>query len=276
MINFGADQVVVRDEKVFTVNPGVEVMLDTFDGSIEVQSWSQPEVRVEIQKRGSDRETASALEVRSSQEGNRVRVEAPSPAVRRDYVGFGRYSGPSVSFVVRVPENATLTAATRDGSIAVENVRGTIDLRSGDGSIRGEAVSGNVTVRTGDGSVTLVGVNGRVSLESGDGSLRVEGRVEGLHARTRDGSIVIEADEGSAMKDNWDVTTGDGSITMRIPQAFSAEVDADSRDGRVRSNIEGLESSDRDDDGGSLRGRVGSGGHTIRLRSGDGSISLNR
>jgi hypothetical protein len=103
VINVDADQVVVREEKQFKVGPGAEVTLDTFDGSIEVQSWNQPEVRVEIQKRGPDRETAGALEVRSSQEGHRVRVEAPSPKVTRNVVGIGNFSGPSVSFVVRVP-----------------------------------------------------------------------------------------------------------------------------------------------------------------------------
>src|SRR5215216_5562484 len=92
VINVDADQVVVREEKQFKVGPGAEVTLETFDGSIEVQSWNQPVVRVEIQKRGPDRETAAALDVRSSQEGNRVRVEAPAPKVTREFVGIGNFS----------------------------------------------------------------------------------------------------------------------------------------------------------------------------------------
>lgn len=278
VINVDADQVVVRDEKQFKVGPGAEVTLDTFDGSVQVQSWSQAEVRVEIQKRGPDREIAAALEVRSSQDGNRVRVEAPAPKVTREFVGFGNYSGPSVSFVVRVPENVKLTAITRDGSIAVDKVTGTVHLRSGDGSIRANAVTGDVTVRTDDGSLALVDVNGRLSLESGDGSIRVQGRFDDLHVKTGDGSITVEAEDGSAMKDDWDISTGDGSISFQVPRAFNAEVDASSRDGRVRSDIDGLTASnDDDDDRGTLRGRIGSGGHTVTLRSGDGSITvLNR
>jgi DUF4097 and DUF4098 domain-containing protein YvlB len=276
VINVDADQVVVREEKQFKVGPGAEVTLDTFDGSIEVQSWNQPEVRVEIQKRGPDREIASALEVRSSQEGNRVRVEAPAPKVTREFVGIGNFSGPSVSFVVRVPESVKLTATTRDGSIAVEKVTGAVNLRSGDGSIRANAVNGDLTARTDDGSLALVNVNGRLSLESGDGSIRVQGRLEDLHVKTGDGSITIEADDGSAMKDNWDISTGDGSISFLVPQRFSAEIDASSRDGRVRSDIPGLETINRDDDDrGMLRGRIGTGGHTVTLRSGDGAITVS-
>jgi DUF4097 and DUF4098 domain-containing protein YvlB len=278
VINVDADQVVVREEKQFKVGPGAEVTLDTFDGSIQVQSWSQAEVRIEIEKRGPDREVAAALEVRSSQEGNRVRVEAPAPKVQREFIGIGNFSGPSVSFIVRLPENVKLTAITRDGSIAVDKVRGTVNLRSGDGSIRANAVTGDVTLRTDDGALSLVDVNGRLSLESGDGSIRVQGRFDDLHVKTGDGAITIEADEGSAMKDDWDISTGDGSISFHVPRAFNAEVDASSRDGRVRSDIDGLTASnDDDDDRGTLRGRIGSGGHTVTLRSGDGSITvLNR
>jgi hypothetical protein len=278
VINVDADQVVVREEREFKVDAGADVTLDTFDGSIRVESWSRPEVHVEIQKRGPDHDVAAALEVRTSQEGNRVRVEAPAPKVMRESFGIGNFSGPSVSLVVRVPESVKVTAITRDGSIVVQNVRGAVNLRSGDGSIRAEAVTGDVTAHTGDGSVTIVDANGALSLESGDGSIRVDGRVQALRARTRDGSIVIEADEGSAMKDDWDVSTGDGSITFRVPGEFSADIDAESRDGRVRSDFDGLaRERDDDDDRGMLRGRIGSGGHTVKLRSGDGSISvLNR
>lgn len=274
VINVDADQVVVREEKQFEVGPGAEVSLETFDGSVRVQAWNRREVVVEIQKRGPDREAAASLEVRSSQEGNRVRVEAPRPKVMREFFGIGNYSGPSVSFVVRVPENVELEARTSDGSIAIENVAGTIDVRSGDGSITAERVSGSLNATTGDGSVRATDVRGTVALESGDGSIHVEGTVENLRARTRDGSVVIEAGEGSVMKDNWQISTGDGSITFRVPQNFNAEIDAQSRDGRVRSEIDGLESARRDNGRGTLRGRIGTGGHTVTLRTGDGSIAV--
>lgn len=275
VINVDADQIVVREEKQFKVGPGAEVSLETFDGSIEVRSWDQAEVRVEAQKRGPDRETASALEVQSSQEGNRVRVEARSPREKREFIGIGNFTSPSVSFVVRLPKDVKLTARTGDGSIVVESLSGTVNLRSGDGSIRASDVTGDLTAHTDDGSMTIVNVNGRVSIESGDGSIRVEGRVEDLHAKSGDGSIVIEAGDGSEMKGDWDVSTGDGSITFRVPQRFNAEIDADSRDGRVRSRIEGLEAARNDDDRGTLRGRIGNGGHKVTLRTGDGSISVS-
>lgn len=272
VINLDADQVVVRDEKTFTVGPGADLTLETFDGSIEVRSWDRPDIQVEVQKRGPDRDVAAALEVKSSQEGDKVRVEAPAPRVMHKVIGIGN-SSPSVSFVVRVPKQLKLIARTRDGSIAVENVNGTVELRSGDGSIKGERITGDLNARTDDGSMRIVDANGRVSVESGDGSIHIDGRVDDVHAQTRDGSIVIEADEGSAMKQDWEVSTGDGSITFRVPQSFSAEIEADSRDGNVSTDVSGLQSTDNHGRE-TLRGRLGSGGHILKLRSGDGSIRV--
>jgi len=276
VINLDADQVVVRDEKQFKVGAGAELTLDTFDGSIQVTSWDRPEVMVTIEKRGPDHETASGLQVKSSQDGSRVRIEAPQPLVARRVIGIGN-SGPSVSFIVQVPRELKLNARTRDGSISVANVNGTIELRSGDGSIKGEAISGDLNARTDDGSMRIVDVNGRVAVHSGDGSIHLEGKVNDLNAQTGDGSIEIEADDGSGMKSDWEVTTGDGSITLRLPRDFSADIDAESRDGRVESGFAGIEPDKRDDDRGTMRGRIGNGGRTVRLRTGDGSIRvLNR
>ena len=64
---------------------------------------------------------------------------------------------------------------------------------------------------------------------------------------------------------------------MHLPGNIDAELDAHSNDGRVRADdFNGLTRSDRDDDSGSVRGRLGRGGRSLRVRSGDGSITISR
>jgi hypothetical protein len=256
VINLDADQVVVRDEKRFRVSPDAELSLATFDGSIAVDAWDRPEVLVAIEKRGPDRDTAAALEVTAAQEGNRITVEAVAPRVRHEFVGIGNFSSPSVNFVVSVPKGVKITAHTRDGSVKAVNV------------------AGDLTVRTDDGSVRAEDVSGRVSLETGDGSIHADGRMDVLHAQSGDGSVVIEAEEGSSMQGDWDVSTGDGSIVFRVPADFSGEIDASSRDGSVRGDLAGLERVEGSGGQQSVRGRLGRGGHKVTLRSGDGSIRV--
>lgn len=281
VINVGADDVLVREEKRFTVTGEPELTLDTFDGSIQVRSWDRQEVLVEIEKRGPDRETAAAITVSASQDGNRIRIEARGPKVEQHFVGIGNFHSPSASFIVSVPRQLELIVKTGDGSIALERLSGVIDAHSGDGSITGDELSGNIKTTTNDGSVRIADADGRLVLDSGDGSIQVSGRVEGLRVHTRDGSVVIEAEEGSAMKDDWDVTTGDGSIVFRVPEGFNAEIDARSGDGSVRAESSlraeasgSLETVRHEDGRESLSGRLGTGGHLVKLRSGDGSIRV--
>jgi hypothetical protein len=256
VINIDDDAIVVRDEKRFSVGTAVDLTVETFDGSVAVQSWDRPEVLVQMEKRGPDREMASAIEVSSTQDGDRIEIRAREPKRDGGFVGIGNLRGTSVSFTVSVPRSLTLRAQTGDGSIALDDVSGTIDLRSGDGSIRAAGITGEVTARTEDGSI------------------HVEGAMAALRAETGDGSVVIEADEGSAMKSDWNVSTGDGSIVFRVPGNFNADIDATSRDGSVRGELTGLQHERSEDGRESLKGRLGSGGQRVLLRSGDGSIRI--
>ena len=72
---------------------------------------------------------------------------------------------------------------------------------------------------------------------------------------------------------NRTVTTGDGSITLRIPEGFNAELDAESGDGTVSAAGSAFR-GELDDDRQRLRGRLGAGGRSLRLRSGDGAIRV--
>jgi Putative adhesin len=245
-----------RREKRYTVGPDATLTLETFDGSVKVQSWDRAEVLVEIEKRGPDREMAAAIEVTATQDGNRIEVRAHEPKGPREFVGIGNVQSASVSFNVSVPRSLTLTAQTGDGSINLENLSGVINLRSGDGGIRATSLTGDITARTEDGSIFL------------------EGALAGLRAETGDGSVVVEAEDGSAMKSDWHISTGDGSVVFRVPDAFDADIDAASGDGGVRSELTGLRHERADNGRESVTGRLGSGGHRVTIRSGDGSIRV--
>lgn len=278
-IDVQGSQTSTREEKQFTVsaNEPVDLSVQTFDGAIEVRSWDRNEVRVEIERRGPDQAIAEALTVNQTQEGNRIVLEAPSPGVRRNVIGFGNWVSQSVNFTVTVPRRVQLAARTGDGLIDVRDLDGTIDMNSGDGRIAATNVSGQLQAHTGDGPIQIDQAAGRVEADSGDGPIEVAGRLDELTVRTGDGSVRIEAANGSSMKGDWRVTTGDGRIALRVPAEFNAEVDASTGDGVVR--IDGIGDRPRDDDGSDRRrvvGRLGSGGATLQLRSGDGSIEVSR
>ncbi|MDQ3069944.1 MAG: DUF4097 domain-containing protein [Acidobacteriota bacterium] len=277
-VQMDAHAVVEREEKRFPAGETPEVNLATFDGSIQVRQWDRPEVLVEIEKRGSDKEAVAGMQVVSDAKDNRVSVEVRRPASEKEFIGIGFHRSTSARLIASVPRGTRLIVATRDGSISVERIDGRLELRTDDGSVRVSEAAGDVLVVTRDGSITLERVAGRVDARSGDGSIRVTGSPSSLALETRDGSVVVRAERNTVMQDDWSVRTGDGSVVVEVPEGFGAELDAETQDGTVRSQLSVGGSSDQSDrtrdERRTLRGKIGAGGKVLKLRTSDGSIRL--
>ncbi|MCX6550026.1 MAG: DUF4097 family beta strand repeat-containing protein [Acidobacteria bacterium] len=276
-ITVGAAEYSVREEKKFTVTGPAQVMLTTFDGSIEVRGWDRSEVQVTVEKRGSDQAAVDKIQVKTSQAGNSITVDVPKPS---PMVTTGFRRSPGASLVVSVPIQTTVTARSGDGSIKVQRVTGKVDLDTEDGSVSVDEVKGDLVVRTGDGSVRVREADGRAKISTGDGSIGLDGVIRGgLQVETHDGSIELTARKGSSMDSEWSVTTGDGSIRLELPEGFSADVDALAADGHVEvdkltHDVSAPANRDDPDSRHAARGKLGAGGNPLRLRSGSGSITV--
>lgn len=274
-VDLRGSQVSTRDEKRFTVSSTepVDLRLNTFDGTLTVRSWDKNEVFVEIERRAPDQSAAEALVVNQAQDGNKITIEAPSPTERRT-VNFN--NGHSVNFTVMVPRRVTLEARTGDGSITIDDLQGAVDLNSGDGRIIASRLDGQLKAHTGDGTIRIEQLAGKVEADSGDGSIEIAGRLDELAVRTGDGPVRIEASNGSAMKNDWRITTGDGRVALRLPSDFNASIDASTGDGTV--HVDGIDTPRTGDEAERRRvvGQLGTGGATLHIRSGDGSIDVTR
>jgi DUF4097 and DUF4098 domain-containing protein YvlB len=276
VISVDSQAQIVRDEKRFTVTGVPELRLTTFDGAIEIQSWDKPDVLVEIEKRGATREAVDGLEIKSSQEGQRIELEVKRPQ-SETFSGIGFHRTASATLRVSLPRRADVIARSGDGSIRIERVNGRIEMRTGDGSIRAIDVTGELVMNTGDGSVTVERAEGQLVVDTGDGGVDVSGRLGGVKLHTGDGSIVYRAEPESTMSEDWEITTGDGGVTLYLPGEFNAELDAHTGDGSIRNDLaieKSVESPERERR--SLRGRLGDGGKRLRIRTGDGSIRIRR
>jgi DUF4097 and DUF4098 domain-containing protein YvlB len=272
-INLNAEQYVKKEHKTFAVTGKADVELKTFDGSIEVTSWDKPEVALTIERRADTQADAEALKVTAEQNGNRIVVHAVTPE-RREEMQVGFHHGRSVRFVVSVPRTTDLNATSGDGSISVTGITGRVNARSGDGSIAASDIKGDVGVDTGDGSVSVDNVTGTVKVNTGDGSVSIKGQPQGLVAHTGDGSVSVDVTSGGTPTGAWELTTGDGGIHVTLPADFNAQVDAHTGDGGIDANDFGLRPNGEDKN--DLRGAIGTGGPTLRLRTGDGGITLSK
>lgn len=252
MVGANMDDYVEREEKHFSVAGKPDVSLRTFDGAIEVRPWDRPEVQVVIEKHGRDKDGVAAIEVHAEQSGNHVEVAARQPLTQP--MGTRR----SAKLIVSVPATADVTASSGDGKIDIEALTGRLQLKSGDGDISVRQVSGDLDVHTGDGNMT------------------VSGKLTGLNVSSGDGTVTVQADPGSTTSADWDIATGDGAVTLEIPDGFGAELEAHTGDGHIQ--LEDVPVSDVTGPlgGNSVRGRLGAGGGNLHVRTGDGSITLRK
>lgn len=252
----------------------VRVRVD--DGSIRVvgHDGAELEIDVEVVSRSHSSETASSLiesmQIDAQQHPGEVLVTA-----RRDATGLGRFSSLRANVEIRVPNSGIdteLDLFTGDGRVQVQNVNGTLQVETTDGRIEVDGVSGSLNLRASDGSIAGDGLQGDVDADSEDGRIRLSGIFGRIRANTRDGSIDVTCSEVPILTDDWSLRTTDGAIRVRLPKGSSAELDASTADGRIINHLEEFEGRhDRD----YLRGRLGSGGKLIQMKTFDGRITLS-
>ena len=111
---------------------------------------------------------------------------------------------------------------------------------------------GRVNLRTGDGSIRLTSFKGdhgdlnramalRTSTEwmapsklaPAMATSRLTGRFDALELSSGDGRIEAQALAGSTVGSGWDLHSGDGAVTVQLPDAFAADVDLQTGDGRI-------------------------------------------
>jgi DUF4097 and DUF4098 domain-containing protein YvlB len=292
--------------KNFAVSGTPEVSVQTNDARIEVVSGQRSEIVARVVTEGW-RIADDEVRVSATQSGDRVGLEVHVPQF--DWKMFHTEKR-SVRIEVSVPSKSNLDVRTGDGSVSVGSVEGTIHVHTGDGSIHAENLRGEVRLSSGDGSIEARRLAGTVDLSSGDGAIdvsdlegevelstgdggidavgmqaalraktndgrvNVEGRFTRLELHSGDGSVTATVREGSRMEGDWRLSSQDGSITLRVPETFSAELDAQTGDGKVTLDlpvkVSGSISRSR------IHGTILDGGPRLELRSGDGSIHLQR
>ncbi|HYE75015.1 MAG TPA: DUF4097 family beta strand repeat-containing protein [Blastocatellia bacterium] len=256
-----------EEQRSYQVNGTPNVRINNFDGPIRIEAWDSNQVSYTAELRGRDQAALDRIEFESSQNGNQILINARL----RDR---NWNSWTSVSITVRVPRQTDLFARTGDGHIEARGVAGEVELGTGDGHIEATNLSGNLNLHTGDGHMTLSDLRGRLRARTGDGSINVRGRFEGLEATTGDGSMEIVVERGSTVASDWNLRTGDGSIQIALPDDLSAEIEANSNDGKISSDLPLMVFGKIGSK--ALKGRLNAGGKLLSLSTGDGPITLHR
>ena len=226
--------------------------MTTTDGDVTVRTSPGAVVEARVVTAGW-KIVPGEVAVSDHQTGNRVELEVKLP---RFHIEIFNFRDRWVHIELQVPEGAQADIHTTDGSIRANGLHGKTRLVTHDGSIEGE------------------GFDGTLQASSGDGHVHVRGRFDGLDLSSGDGSIEADVSPGSRMAGGWSVHTGDGSVTLRLPENFAADLDAHTGDGSITLDIPFTANGTMHEH--SASGRLNGGGPSLTIHTGDGSIHLSR
>jgi hypothetical protein len=261
---------------------GGRITLESLNGSVEISSWDKDSVEVNGTKYASSEQGLKDIKIDVSSAPNLLQIKTV-PVFGTRNLG-ARYS-------LRVPRRVQLDRiVSSNGSIRVEEIEGTVNLRSSNGTVRVARLKGSLEAQTSNGSIEASNQTGNASLHTSNGSIRVEMNTGALDATTTNGSLtarLIQADAAQPVRlgssnGHIEVTldavrdvrasTSNSSITVRMPTAVNARVRAHTSNSSVTTDFDVMTHGTISKH--SLEGTLGSGGPLIDLSTSNGSIKL--
>jgi DUF4097 and DUF4098 domain-containing protein YvlB len=259
--------------------------VETFNGSVEVSGWDQPNVDISGAKYGPSQQAADALKVAIDNSPDSVSIRVTRPSDRRGNMG--------ARFVIKIPRTAFVDRIfTSNGAIRTQDGSGPARLRTSNGEIRVQALRGGLDAQTSNSSVELIDVDGDAKVHTSNGHVRTEGLRGALEAGTSNGSIKagleqvpagrpvrletsnsgIELSLPANFANDIRASTSNGGITLHMPYQVNANVVARTTNSSISSDFEvkmrGEIGKNR------LEGAIGNGGPLLDLSTSNGSIRL--
>jgi len=241
--------------KTYTISGKPDLRVDTSDANIRVSTWDQNTIEAKVTttryKIGDD-----GIRIEEHQTGDTVQIDVRFPHNHGVSINWGNSGGHRVEIDIHMPRE------------------GRVDLHTGDGKIELGNFKGEMLLHSGDGSQEVNGVDGKLRALTGDGHIRADGRFDELDLKTGDGRVDARATTGSALATSWRLESGDGTVTLEVPENLAADVDLHTGDGHIDLEMP-ITTAGKIREG-EVRGKLNGGGNLLMIHTGDGSIRLRK
>jgi DUF4097 and DUF4098 domain-containing protein YvlB len=238
--------------KTYTLTGKPDLRVDTSDANIHVSTWDQNTIEARVTtSRYKIAEDGIRIEEHQTGDTVEINLHYPHHGVTINWGNSGR-----VDIYLQMPREGRVDLHTGDGRIDLANFKGEMQLRSGDGSQEIDSVDGKLRATTGDGHI------------------RATGRFDELDLKTGDGHVDARATAGSALATGWRLESGDGTVTLEVPEGLAADVDLHTGDGHIDLDMPvTTEGKIRENE---VHGKLNGGGNLLLIHTGDGSIRLRK
>jgi hypothetical protein len=176
----------------------------------------------------------------------------------------------SANLEIRVPRELRVEVVASNGRICCEGLRAAVKTRSSNGSVSVTDVVGDIEIHTSNAKIECSGTCGRLIARSSNGKVELDDHRGSIDASTSNGLIHVSLD--AVGREGVTLATSNGKIVLELPDDVDADVDLMVDNGVIR-NDRCLDRATRETNG-RVRGVLGRGGPSVRLRTSNGSICL--
>ena len=256
-------------DKTYNLSAKPSLQLQLGNMPVHVQSCGGcRSVRIHVDWQGQDPSRWALTEM---QGGNGIHFELKHRDEAQSWLGGG-WQGRSPEVTVETPSVTDLDLHAGNGAVKVAGLRGAIELRTGNGGIQMDEMAGALRFQSGNGTVQVHRAEGTLTGTAGNGAVSIEGRFSQVEMHAGNGLVSLSLLPGSQLQSDSHLTAGNGRVTVRLPRDLRATVDVNSGHGGISNSLPmSSESSERQHLHGSLNG----GGPTLRVRTGNGGVSLS-
>lgn len=197
--------------QAFDTSASPRVVVENFNGKIEVNAGPTHKVTVQVLKRATGNTQAEAeaelkkIEVTIQQQDSTIRVVAKQIDLLSTH-----YASALIQLIV--------PAGSR------------LDLHTSNDDILVSGVSGNVRLATANGDLKINGGQGQLHLQTSNGEIRVEAKEAVVNAETANGNVTFK---GTLADSEQHFVTDNGSIEITLPAGTDFRLDAETHNGRV-------------------------------------------
>jgi Putative adhesin len=261
-----------RVAKTFETAKIAHVVVDTFNGTVEVSTEEGKNVKATVTKwaTNSSQEAAEddlvAIEVSMTQEGDTVRIRAQSKQTKLT-------GNRGANVVVQVPAGAILDLKTSNGKIKATGETGNVVAHSSNDGIEVKGSKGTLELATSNGRIDVDGGNGKLDLKTGNGNISIRSDNALVNAETSNGAVTFK---GKLIDGEHSFQSSNGNLDLTLPEKTEFKIDAGTRNGKIDSDFRVPQGKDKKRQT-ILRGSVGKDPQiTIKMHTTNGSIAIHK
>ncbi len=278
-----SDETHKQIEKVFDVKPGGELIIETDEGSITVETWEKPQVVVKVEMSGDAAELGRfKVEFNSGDSG----VSVIGKEKRSRFFSW-HWQSSDIRFRAKIPINYNASINTSGGDVEISGLHGNVRCETSGGDLKLSSLVGEVHGETSGGEVIIKGVNGNVRAHTSGGNVEVDSVIGSLNVETSGGEITLRNVDGKIFGETSGgsiearllgenkgihLETSGGNVSIYLPKSITGDLEASTSGGTVKCDLPVMVSGKMSED--ELRGKINGGGNRIELATSGGNINI--